>query len=182
MQPVSLAFKLALAAVSILAYVVLEQAWEWLEAAESTAGSATWFNHLAGALFGLLVMAPYVGKGQRVLRVLGLCLAGVLIYYAAISFVVEGPVASSSLVSFLLAGGGASVASGLAIVAIAPQEGSWRLVALTLVAGIVGGAAFELKLSSDPGLVAGHAAWQALVCLALHFGLRRDAVAVAVAP
>jgi hypothetical protein len=86
--------------------------------------------------------------------------------------VVEGPIGSSSLVSFLLAGGGAAVASGLAVVAIASREGSWRLVAMTLVAGLLGGAAFELKLSFDPGLVAGHAAWQLLVCMALHFALR----------
>jgi membrane associated rhomboid family serine protease len=180
MPAASFAFKLALAAVSILGYVLLEQAWERLDAAGSSAGSAAWFNHLAGAFFGLLVMAPYVGSRQRVLRVLGFCLAGALIYYAAIYFVVEGPVESSSLVSFLLAGGGAAVASGLAVVAIAPREGSWQLVALTLAAGLLGGAAFELKLSFDPGLVAGHAAWQMLVCVALHVafeGRRSGAVA-----
>jgi hypothetical protein len=127
-------------------------------------------------------MAPYVGSAQRVLRVLSLCVAGALIYHAAISFVVEGPVGNSSLVSFLLAGGGASLATGLAVVAIAPQRGSWRLVAFMLAAGVLGGAAFELKLSFDPGLVAGHAAWQALVCLALHFGLQRERAAAVTGP
>jgi Na+-transporting NADH:ubiquinone oxidoreductase subunit NqrB len=77
----------------------------------------------------------------------------------------------------VLAGGGAAVAVGLAVVAIAQREGSWRLVALTLGAGILGGAAFELKLAFDTGLVTGHAVWQLLVCLALHFGLQSRAIA-----
>jgi hypothetical protein len=152
--------------------VFLEQAWQWLEDSGRLPDSGSWFNNLAGALFGLLVMAPYASAERRALRVLGLCAAAALIYYAAIAFVVEGPIAGSTLVSLVLAGGGAALAVGLAVMAIAPQRPSWRLAALTLVAGVAGGAAFELKLAFDPGLVAGHAAWQLLVCLALHAAFR----------
>jgi len=45
---------------------------------------------------------------------------------------------------------------------------------LCLAAGLVGGAAFEDSLWAGSGFEVwgGHLAWQVLVCLALHMGLR----------
>jgi hypothetical protein len=44
------------------------------------------------------------------------------------------------------------------------------------VAGAIGGAAFDVKLSFDQNLLLPHAVWQLLVCLALHFGLHERPV------
>src|SRR5688572_9784440 len=45
-------------------------------------------------------------------------------------------------------------------------------LATFVVAGAVGGAVFESRISFDPALLLGHAAWQLLVCVALSFGQR----------
>jgi hypothetical protein len=58
------------------------------------------------------------------------------------------------------------------VAAFAAQPFTLRLGALLLVAGAAGGAAFDVKVSYDPNLLLGHAAWQLLTCLALFFGSR----------
>ena len=66
----------------------------------------------------------------------------------------------------------AALLCAVAVVALAPRAFTWQLPALALAAGAIGGVAFEVELPFDPDLVVGHAAWQLLVCLALHFGLQ----------
>lgn len=168
----SLEFKIALAIASVVAYTVLTQAGEALEASGRIPHAGRWFHYLVGASFGSLVLAPYVRAPHRLLRGVALAAAGALIYYLAVRFVVDSPIGADAITSFVLAGAGAAVLAGAAVVLIAPQAYGARLFLLALLAGAAGGAAFDLKLAFDPSLVAGHAAWQALVCLALHFGLR----------
>ena len=79
------------------------------------------------------------------------------------------------MASFLLAGAGAAVLCGVAVVVLAPSGFEWRLWPLLLVAGAIGGATFDLNFAFDPVLLIAHAAWQLLVCLALHLGLSGDA-------
>jgi hypothetical protein len=131
-----------------------------------------WFHHVVGAVFGALVLGPYAAPDRRAARILGLGAAGAVIYHLAVRFVVDGPLGYDALTSFVLAGAGSAVLCGIAVVLIAPRAFSWPLVAVMLAAGAVGGAAFELKLASDPILLVGHATWQLLVCLALQWDLR----------
>ena len=138
-------------------------------------GNLAWPSHLAAVIFGALVMAPYAAASRaRLLRVLGLCVASALIYFYAVKFVADGPFSYNAITPFLISGAGAALLIGLSVVVLAPRKASWRLFAMCLVAGLVGGAAFEdtVWLGSDFAPFGGHLVWQVLVCLALHFGLR----------
>ena len=168
----SLIIKVALALVSVVAYSVIAELADRFEANESVPDIGQWFHYVAGAVFGALVLAPYLGAPQRIIRFVLLCIASAAIYWLAVWFVTDGPTGYDAITLFVLAGAGAALLSGLAVVAIAPRSFDLRLIGFTLVAGAIGGAVFDLKFASDQYLLAGHGAWQMLVCLALHFGLR----------
>ncbi len=168
----SLVFKFALAVASVLAYAVIAEVAGALDAADRFPDAGLWFHDVVGGVFGALVLSTYIGTRQRVIRFLVMCGAGAAIYYFAVWFVTEGPIGYDVTTSFILAGSFAALLSGLAVVHTAPQRFSWRLLPLTLLAGALGGAAFELKFAFDQNLLVGHAAWQLLVCLALFFGFR----------
>lgn len=167
-----LLIKLALALVSVVAYSVIAELADRFEAIESVPDTGLWFHYVVGAVFGALVLAPYVGPRQRIMRFALLCAASAGIYWLAVWFVTDGPIGYDAVTSFVISGAGAALLSGLAVVAIAPQTIELRLVVFTLVAGAFGGAAFDLKFAFDQYLLAGHVAWQLLVCLALHFSFR----------
>ena len=164
--------KLALALVSVVAYSVIAELADRFEAIESVPDTGLWFHYVVGAVFGALVLAPYLGPRQQIIRFVLLCVASAGIYWLAVWFVTDGPIGYDSITSFVVSGAGAALLSGLAVVAIAPRAFGMRLVAFTLVAGAFGGAAFDLKFAFDQYLLAGHVAWQVLVCLALHFSFR----------
>jgi len=168
----SLISKLALALASVLTYSLIADLADRVEAIESVPDTGLWFHYVVGAVFGALVLAPYLGARQRVIRFVLLCAASAAIYWLAVWFVTDGPIGYDAITAFVIAGGGAALLSGLAVVAIAPRTFDMRLVAFMLVAGAIGGAAFDLKFAFDEYLLAGHAAWQILVCLALHFSIR----------
>lgn len=169
-----LRYKYALVLVSLIAYTAIWQVAESLDGLESFPDPGLWFHYVVGAVFGALVLGPYAAPDRRALRVLALAVASAVIYYLAVRFVAEGPIGYDVILSFVIAGSVAALLSGLAVVAIAPRPFDWRLVPLLLAAGAAGGAAFELKLAFDSLLLVGHAAWQILVCLALHFAWRRS--------
>jgi hypothetical protein len=106
-------------------------------------------------------------------RILALAAASAAIYWLAVRFVADGPIPYDSIVSLIVAGGGAALLCGLVTVVIAPRAFSWGLMPLLLAAGALGGAAFEVRIPNDELLLVGHAAWQLLVCLALNYGFRR---------
>lgn len=168
----SLIGKYTLALVSLVAYVGFSLFAEHLEATGAMPEPGFWLQLAAGAAFGAFVLGPYATASQRVPRILALAAASSAIYYGAIAFVANGPLSGELIVSLVLVGSSAALLSGLAVVVIAPQRLSGRLVALLLAAGAAGGAAFELKIPNDGLLLVGHAAWQLLVCLALHYGFR----------
>ena len=167
-----LVFKLGLALASVAAYAVVADLAERLEAVESIPNTSLWFHYVLGAVFGALVLAPYIGARQRIARFVAICAASALIYHFAVWFVTDGPVGHSMITSFIAAGSLAALLSGLAVILIAPRPFSWRLVPLLLTAGALGGASFELKFAFDQILLIGHGTWQLLVCLALHFAFR----------
>jgi hypothetical protein len=167
-----LAYKLVLASASTFAYAALTQLVPMMEAYDDSPVINDWFHLVAGAVFGALVMAPFAVKQRRMLRAAGLAAAGAVTYYLAVWFVVSGPSRLDAMAAFVLAGAGAAVLSGAAVVAIAPRAPSIRLFMLLVLAGALGGAAFTLDIAFDEILYVGHAAWQLLACLALHFGLR----------
>jgi hypothetical protein len=130
---------------------------------------------MIGVVFGALVMAPYsVASRLRMVRIVAMCVASAAIYFHAIRFVVDGPFSYKTITPFLMSGGGAAVLVGLSVVVLAPRNASWRLFALCLFAGVVGGAAFDDSIWRGSGFaeVGGHLSWQVLVCLALHLSLR----------
>jgi hypothetical protein len=156
--------------VSLAAYVGLSLLAAHLEATGAVPELGSWLQLAAGAAFGALVLGPYAAAAHRVPRILALAIASAAIYYGAIAFVANGPLSGDLIVSLVLVGSGAALLSGLAVAVIAPRKPAWRLVPLLLVAGAGGGAAFELKVANDGLLLIGHATWQLLVCLALHYG------------
>lgn len=164
--------KLALAVVSASSYWLLSLLMKHSDTFDELLSQANAGFHLVGIIFGALVMAPYVAaSARRTVRVVLMCVASAVIYYLAVRFVVDGPLGHVTITSYILSGSGAALLAGLAVVALAPKPFSWKLIPLTLAAGAAGGAAFELELAFDANLMVGHAAWQLLVCLALHYGL-----------
>lgn len=138
-------------------------------------GGFVWQPHLIAVIFGALVMAPCITALRfRWLRVAAMCVASAIIYFYAIKFVIDGPFSYNTITPFLISGGGAAFLVGVSVVALAPQMASTRLFLLCLLAGVIGGAAFDDAIWLDSGFaeIGGHLAWQVLVCLALHFGLR----------
>jgi len=173
MPPDSLAFRLLLTLVSVVAYAVLVQVTPLFETVEHVPNMNTVFHLVVGAVFGAFVLAPYARTPRRVLRGIALSIAAAAIYYGAVRFVVNAPAGLDALATFAIAGAGAALLCGLSVAAIAPQSFSLRLAALLLVAGAAGGAVFDIKVSYDPNLLLGHAGWQLLTCIALFFSSRR---------
>jgi hypothetical protein len=166
----SLAFRLLLAVVSTLSYAVLVQFSPVIEAIDGVPHLNTAFHLVVGALFGAFVMAPYARMPRRLARGALLAVSAGGIYYAAIRFVVDGPAGLDALQSFVIAGSAAALLCGLLVSLVAPRAFGLRLAALLVVAGAAGGAAFALRISFDPDLLIGHAAWQLLTCVALYLG------------
>jgi hypothetical protein len=170
-----LAGKLTLAAISGSSFWLINELVARLYWDKTIFGDFGWPSHFVAAIFGALVMAPYAAASSvRLLRVLAMCVASAFIYFYAVRFVVEGPFSYNALTPFLISGGGAALLVGLAVVVLAPQRASLRLFLLSLLAGVIGGAAFEdsIWLNADLAEFGGHVTWQVFVCLALHFGLR----------
>jgi len=168
-----LACKLTLALVSVGLYwlvVALAERFDW----SGTLLGFQWPFHLIGLIFGALVMAPYATSPQRLIRMIALAIASALIYQLAVRFVVDGPLGYSTVAPYVIAGAGAALLSGLAVALIAPRRFSWRLPVFTLVAGAIGGAAFDWQFPAAwaPNDLHAYLAWQLLVCLALDRGLR----------
>jgi hypothetical protein len=174
----SLVFKYGLALASVVAYALIAKLADALDPLEGIPDTGLWFHYLVGAVFGALVLGPYVGTQQRALRVLLLAIASAAIYYLAVRFVAEGRGGYDAITSFVIAGAGSAVLCAIATILLAPCAAGWRVVPLAAVAGALGGAVFDLKLASDSNLLLPHAAWQLLVCLALHLGLRERSAAV----
>ena len=167
-----LPLRIGLVLASIVAYAVLAVLVEKLESIKGIPETGLWFHYVVGAVFGALVMAPFIGPRQRFVRFVAMCVASAAIYYLAVRFVTDGPIGYDMITSFILAGSAAALLSGIAVVVIAPRAFAWKLLPLALAAGAVGGATFDLKFSFDPNLLIGHAVWQLLVCLALNFSFR----------
>lgn len=169
-----LGVKLPLALISVGCYwivVLLAERYEW----SGTVLGFQWPFHLIGLIFGALVMSPYAaGSSQPATRMLALAVASALIYQLAVRFVVDGPLDYSTIAPYVIAGAGSALLTGLAVALIASRRFSWRLPVLTVVAGAIGGAAFDWQLPVDwaPNDLHAYLAWQVLVCLALHRGLR----------
>lgn len=173
-QSLPLWARLALAVVSAGSYWLvgtLGDRFDWT----NTVFGIAWQPHLIAAIFGALVMAPCITASRfRWLRVAAMCAASAFIYFYAVKFVIDGPFSYNTITPFLISGGGAALLVGLSVVVFAPQRVSTRLFLYCLIAGLLGGAAFDDSIWLDSGFadVGGHLAWQVLVCLALHFGLR----------
>jgi hypothetical protein len=166
----TLLFRLLLASASVVAYAVLAQFTPVLEALDDVPYASTVFHLVVGAIFGALVLVPYARVPHRFLRGVALATASAAIYYFTIRFIVGGPSGLSALATFMIAGACAALLCGAAVAVIAPLAFSLGLAVLLVVAGAVGGAVFHARISFDPNLLLGHAAWQMLVCLALYFG------------
>jgi len=145
---------------------------ERLDSYERLPAANTWFHHLVGVVYGALVMGPYAGLRLRIWRILAMCVASGVIYHLAVNFVTDRPLGYDTIAPFVFSGSGVALLTSLTVVALAPQPSSWTLILLTFVADAAGGAVFELRFEFDEMMLAGHAAWHVLVCLALHFGFR----------
>lgn len=175
LQSLPLPVKLALAALSGGSSWLIDELVNRFDWDTTIFGELAWPSHLVAAIFGALVMSPYAAASSvRLLRVVGMCVASAFIYFYAVKFVADGPLSYNTLAPFLISGTAAALLVGLAVVVLAPRRASWRLFVLCLVAGVAGGAAFDDAIWLDSGLgeIGGHLAWQILVCLALHLGLR----------
>jgi hypothetical protein len=165
--------KYALALVSLIAFVAISLLGEHLDSGAGFSESGFWLRLATGAVFGAFVLGPYASAAHRVPRILAMAAASAAIYWLAVRFLADGPIPYDSIVSLVVAGSGAALLCGLAVVFIGPRAFDWALVPLLLAAGALGGAAFEVRIPNDELLLIGHATWQLLVCLALHYGFRR---------
>jgi hypothetical protein len=166
--------KLALVLVSVAGY--------WFSGVLAEAvdqNAADWMlfplHHAPGLIFGLLVMGPYVARPPYAVRLIAMAVASAVIYYLAVLFVIEGPFSYNTMTPYLVSGGTAAMLITASTMLLAPRAWCWMPLWVAAVAGLAGGATFEwdpLDGSQRFELLLPHAAWQALVCLALHFGLR----------
>ena len=171
----SLQAKLLLAAISASSYWIVDALADRSAAFNEFLSQGNAGRYLIGIALGALVMAPYVSSPQwRVLRLVTMCIASAAIYDGAVRFVSDGPLSYNTLAPFLLSGAIAALLVGLAVGLLAPRRLHRRMVPLSLVAGVFGGAAFNWSLASgsDSAPFAGHVVWQVLVCLALHLSFR----------
>lgn len=174
-QAMPLWVRLTLAIVSASSYWLVGTLGDRLQWPDTIFGGFAWQSHLIAAIFGALVMAPCIIESRfRWPRVAAMCVASAFIYFYAVKFVIDGPLSYNTIMPFLISGGGAALLVGLSVVVLAPQRASTRLFLLCLAAGVIGGAAFDDSIWLDSGFaeIGGHFAWQVLVCLSLHFGLR----------
>jgi hypothetical protein len=165
--------KYGLLLASLTGYVALALLAEHLASTGRTTEAGPWFHYAAGAVFGALVLGPYAVPRRRIARILALAVASAAIYWLAVRFVTETPIPYDVIVSLVIAGALAAVLCGLAVIVIAPRRFGWRVLVLLAIAGAAGGAAFEFRIPNDGLLLVGHATWQLLVGLALHFGFRQ---------
>jgi len=134
-----------------------------------------------GAVFGLLVLVPFIAPAarHRVLRGAALVLAGAVIYALAVRSAVDGyglPIAGRAAVS--ISGVLGALLSAAAASAIAPLSPRPRLWPYCAVSGLLGGLVVAAALDAESDLVvaAAHAVWEVLVCLALVVGVRKQGV------
>jgi len=165
--------KLALVLVSIAGY------WQSGVLAEvMDPDAANWLafplHHAPGLIFGLLVMGPYVARPPCALRLIAMAVASAVIYYLAVLFVIEGPFSYNTITPYLISGGTAASLIATSTLLLAPRVWRWMPLLVAAIAGIAGGAMFEWDplARSEFELIVPHAAWQVLVCLALHLSLR----------
>jgi len=168
----SLLSRLALTLASVGAYAVIAWQDQMPEPFNMFRTLSDERYYVVGAIFGALVLGPYVALRGRALRILALAVASAVIYFFSVRFVILGPFGREATVSYVLAGAGAALLCGLAVLAIAPRTFVWQLIPIWLIAGAIGGAAFDFHSSYDRFFVIGHAAWQLLICVALHVGFR----------
>ena len=168
--------RLALVLVSIVGY--------WLSGILANLvdlDTAPWLKlplqHAPGLIFGLLVLGPYVSRPPYALRLIAMAVASAVIYYLAVSFVIDGPFSYRTITPYLISGVTAALLVAASTMLLAPRDWRWMPLLFAVIAGIAGGAMFEwdpLARSEFESIVP-HAVWQALVCLALHLGLRKTA-------
>src|SRR5262245_12671730 len=110
MQSLTLPGKLALAVVSVAAYVLIT----WLANDQSAIGRLLGWGdaavYLSGFLFGALALLPYLSApGGRIWRGLVICAASASTYRLAIWIAIEGPLENNALLAFSMAGASAAL-------------------------------------------------------------------------
>jgi len=133
-----------------------------------------------GLVFGAAVLLPILPSNARQWwRITGLAVACVCSYLLANIVVAHYAVndeLAPSPVAFQLSGLAGAFVVLVGLLILIPASRSWRLLWMIVVAGLLGGWALDLlttaavntkKLVTMP---LGHAAWQMLICIALHFG------------
>jgi len=144
---------------------------------------SSWTNILIGTVFGLLVMGVQVqGASARAPRIIALVACSIVIYTLAVWLAVinYGPLNLGGEISVVTSGGLGAVLTAMAVVIVAPLSADLRIWLYSVAAGIVGGAVFHYTIDANIESQAlqavvigsGYAAWQLLVCVALHFGAR----------
>ena len=142
-----------------------------------------WLDYgIAGALFAVTVLCPYLRSGHALmLRALALIGASSLSYFCAVMTVLNGDPwfsVAPVLASYLLAG-----FIGVAIVLVAariliPLRVTAAFWFLGLVAGLVGGVAmyagFEVFGDTTLSTVVSYCGWHTLVCIAIYRGHQPD--------
>jgi hypothetical protein len=178
MNIVSLAKRTALAALSGMSMWPLAYVSEW---AGQLGPSFEWlFSYgLAGAIFGALVLVPFVGaKRSRAGRASALILGSILIYALTVELATDryGSLNLDNDTSILVSGALGAILVGILTTLAAPLRASRKLWAYVVVAGLVGGFLFNLAVYSPHAVVValGYAAWQVPVCWALYMGSIRD--------
>jgi len=140
---------------------------------------------LQGAVFGALVLVPFLRSAQgRIGRAVLLVAGGMAIQLIAVHLAIRlfslrpaitlDGLGVSSGVRLPFAVPAAAVTGALLVAALAqgviPLRATGRLWALAAAAGLAGGLLLGFPQALPGGWLPGLVVWQALVCAALHFG------------
>jgi uncharacterized membrane protein YeaQ/YmgE (transglycosylase-associated protein family) len=140
-----------------------------------------YFYGVSGSLFAISILWPYLQRDGRFLpKAFALVGASVLSFWCALHTPDHIPgipaFSSSGAMQFIVA---SIIGAGIVFIAakyIVPFKWSLRYLLLGLIAGVVGGWAFDaLQNAPGPGLTFSFIAWHCIVCAALHFGTPRSA-------
>lgn len=139
------------------------------------AGSAPWplpgRGLLQGAVFGVLVLVPFLAPGKgRAARAAALVAGAMAIQLVALNLARHLLAAGPPSFAITLAGIAGALAVALLAQAVVPLRASWRLWPLAAAAGLLGGLLLGFPQAVPGGRLPGLVAWQTLVWAALSCG------------
>lgn len=167
----------ALAAVSTAAWYLLT---ELSDLADGSSSLPTRWDEvpawlliwLSGAIYAALVLFRYLDPHGASWRPVAVFLAGALSYWMGVQYATVLRPSDSMIIDTAAAGVITAAFVGYITIRLGTLRFAYPPFAALCVAGGVGGAVIGWSVLHDSELVAGHAVWQILTCVALYYSPR----------